>query len=799
MWRYSDFLAVSEDFTPVFSEDVDRSRRDNWKLFIPHEPMRNLLERLTIALERGHGSDRRSIWLAGAYGTGKTFASFVVKHLLEDPLEEAADYFKKHQTLSPLWPRFSALRKNNHYQVVYRSSSGHITSSRRLMIEVQQAIRDRLKAEGYATTLGESIMGQVLKKLADASGVFSWEAAFNKYRGRFRSAASAAEVVERLRHGDAKMGEEVAAVLEEEGFALLDSPTETKAWIREVIDRNNLQGIVFIWDEFTEFFANNVPVTPLQELAQATADMPFYLFLITHRALNQFTRVDDDTRKKLLDRFHNCHLEMTPVTAYELIANVIGTVPGQREEWEAKRDSLWGNVDRLAMHINVLGERVPKAELRALVPMHPFTAYLLATIASLYSSSQRTLFQFLKTDEPGSFQWFITNYPKDDWYWLTPDYLWQYFFEESKIESIDTVTDVLTHYRTHEDGLAIEEKRVLRVMLLLTALWRQTQGVHSLLKPSLSVIKRMFVGTELYHRAEEVAGRLCARGVMLAVPSADDCEYVLPTATLDPTKLREYRQKAETTLTFERTISSDRPDDEFAFRVRDLMPLQGAAKLRHPVQVVSARDLKLRRERLVETVERPHEIGVILVVAQDDEHLMQSETIASGISKDRPDCCILISQVALGAKRWNEWLDWRARSWCYEGMRDLNAKKYPDTKAKTMADEWVSAIRTGRIRAFFRGRQVELSGCDPIAGYLQDIVAEVYPYGPEKLSTIATLYTSSWGQAGAEIGLKVARNAQRPYKDVVEALRSQGVWEDGPLSRHADHPLAKMSTVVESF
>ena len=46
------------------------------------------------ALERAHGGDKRSIWLTGAYGTGKTYASFVIKHLLEDDLEVIEEYFK---------------------------------------------------------------------------------------------------------------------------------------------------------------------------------------------------------------------------------------------------------------------------------------------------------------------------------------------------------------------------------------------------------------------------------------------------------------------------------------------------------------------------------------------------------------------------------------------------------------------------------------------------------------------------------------------------------------------------------
>ena len=55
------------------------------------------------------------------------------------------------------------------------------------------------------------------------------------------------------------------------------------------------------WDEFTEFFTGNVnvPMTPIAELA-CYIDMPFYLFLITHRALNQFTGIDDARRNQLI-------------------------------------------------------------------------------------------------------------------------------------------------------------------------------------------------------------------------------------------------------------------------------------------------------------------------------------------------------------------------------------------------------------------------------------------------------------------------------------------------------------------
>jgi len=798
MWRYSDFLAVSEDFIPVFTEEVDKKYHGNWKSFIPHEQLRILLETLIKALERARGGDMRSIWLTGAYGTGKTYASFVVKHMLEDDLEAVEEYFLKHQILKLLWPRFRALRQGKRHLVIYRSSSGSITSSRRLMIEVQQAIKDQLRVKGYTNAFTAGLMDQLVSRLSDPDGVFNWEATFAKYRGRFMSVASAEEAIERLRNGDLRLGEQVAAVLEEEGLTLGDSPSDVKAWIKEVISSNNLGSIVFIWDEFTEFFANNVPVTPLQELAQATAEMPFYLFLVTHRALEQL-RLDDHTLGKLLDRFHRCRLEMTQVTAYGLIANAINVHADMRDRWEEKLNSLWDKVDVAALQINLLGERVNKNELKHMVPIHPSTAYLLATISSLFSSSQRTLFQFLKTDTIGSFQWFIANHPQDNWYWLTPDYLWQYFFEDVKLENIEAISYLLSHYRSFKDKLNVEEVRVFCAILLLIALQRQTAGSSTLLKPRLSVLKHMFVGTDLYQRVEEVADGLYANGIVHAISVGNDREYSLPTVTIDPAKLNECRQRVKDALAFGKMIKAESWEGGFADELRGLLSLQGAVKLRHPIEVVSAKEFKLQRERILKGANKPYEVGVILVVAQEEEQLTESEKIAAEVSKNCDNYCILVSQIAFGDRRWNEWLDHKAYALYHEEMRDIKTRQYYDDRAKHIATEWLNEVNIGRIRAFFKGQQEELSGCEFIGGYLRNISDSVFPYGPEKLSQTATLYNPrGWGKAGALIGLGIAqKKISEPYKSLVKVLQDKGLWDAKTTA--IDHPVARMQALVDSF
>lgn len=45
---------------------------------------------------------------------------------------------------------------------------------------------------------------------------------------------------------------------EEEQIKMLTlSTSNLKNWLVDVIDKNNLKAIVFIWDEFSDFFDNN--------------------------------------------------------------------------------------------------------------------------------------------------------------------------------------------------------------------------------------------------------------------------------------------------------------------------------------------------------------------------------------------------------------------------------------------------------------------------------------------------------------------------------------------------------------
>lgn len=88
--RYSDILELYEHFQPVY--DITNELKEYWKRFIPNERFYDILQTTLNALDSSQIKDRKPIWMQGTYGTGKTHAMAVIKHLLWDDNEETIDF-----------------------------------------------------------------------------------------------------------------------------------------------------------------------------------------------------------------------------------------------------------------------------------------------------------------------------------------------------------------------------------------------------------------------------------------------------------------------------------------------------------------------------------------------------------------------------------------------------------------------------------------------------------------------------------------------------------------------------------
>ena len=77
--KYSDYIKM-QDFLPVY--DMTDETPEMWRTFIPTKQFCDLLSRSVTAITSSEISKRRSMWVRGTFGTGKSHASSVVRHLL---------------------------------------------------------------------------------------------------------------------------------------------------------------------------------------------------------------------------------------------------------------------------------------------------------------------------------------------------------------------------------------------------------------------------------------------------------------------------------------------------------------------------------------------------------------------------------------------------------------------------------------------------------------------------------------------------------------------------------------------
>lgn len=812
MWIYADYLSVNQDFIAVFSEEIDRQNAQAWKSFIPHADMQNLLVTLVKALERGNAKDIKSLWVHGPYGTGKTYAAFVLKHLLEDDLAQVRSYFAVHGLGADLERRLQALRERGRILTVYRSSTAHIDSNRKLMTELQESVKEAIRANGLTATVTPTLFDNVLQKLSSPDSSFDWQRAFGKYRQEFPAFTSAVEVYQALqasrptgrierqswRDSGARLMETVCRVMEREGFVTLDDPKSVKNWLKEIIEVNHLAGVVFIWDEFTDFFRKNESTSGLQELAHATAEFPFYLLLVMHRSPDVLPGHADEDRRRLLERFHVLHYQMEPVTAYHLMRDAIKIKEESRELWESFRSNMWDRVQPLAKRLTNTNERPDDFE--QLVPLHPYAAFLVSTISRQFSSSQRTLFRFLKESQEGAFITFLSQYPKQEWLWYTADNLWDYFFSDSAGELAERVRDVVSYYGTRCDAIGSEEeKRVFKAVLLFIALNRE-MVVEERVRPTLENLRHLFRSTPLVDKLNDIVRQLTDRELVRALPIGlgGNEEYTIPLVSADPRVIqdlkkgvRDFRSEAQTGGAIGLELKALFPNDA------------SVARRRQVLTIVSAQEFLQRRDRVAPSVQ-PYQIGVVCIIGLQEDELVQAERLAGELAPGGDRVMYVVFQTPFGQSRWDKLVNDRAHALYYDKRQDNQNQRFHEQQAKAKISDWVDQARRGSFRVLFAKQVENVSGVDGYDAIFEQVVEIWFPYRQELLSNLATLYTGSYGAAGARIGLGAAATQTRQHQDLVQKLKQDGFWESDPerlaaaRNAHPDHPLSHMCELVET-
>lgn len=818
---YNEYIKVDPNFIPVFSKNSDRIYPDKWQSFYPHNSFKIILKDVVETLEKSNETKDKSVWMSGAYGTGKTYASFVIKHILEDDIDSIEPYFIQNG-MESLLARVKGVRAKGKTLVVQRSSAAGINSQDKLFNAIVDSVRKSLADAGLTYIGAESLSDRILTILKNPeTSAFNFQGAFNKYRAKFTDYTSVDSIIKDLEElePEEKLGllDTIIEVAALEGFNWSMSSDDIIDWLEDVRKGNKLYSVVFIWDEFTEYFRNNQNnITGLQEIAMASSRISCYFFLITHSSAGQL--IQDKGSKTIIEaRFKLDTIELEEGTAFKLLGQALRHEQDLLSEWQHTAEQLWDGVKKYCVDvIKAKDFSVQDEDFKHLLPMHPYAAYLLKFIAKDISSNQRTIFQFLSGDFSGdeektNFKWFIENYAFEygKWNYLTVDYLWDYFFRASNVDLDATFIQTISHYNNYaplcddptNSAVGERRRRILKGVLLLAALQTKNgaesrTGATSLMRPTLVNVKACFAGTPIETIVEQDLNFFTEKGIIGKIEGVkNEVLFVLTSAAIDNERMKQKLEETRRDITFEKLIDDRNAGINKQFLPNDFL----AARLTiYNVSPVNARQVAERIE-----ITANHIPTFFLFARNEAEQGKVKETIRVIYEKVGSQCIVVdFSALPFTDVLYEKYITSKAKEKYFQSIPNQNSQyELAKKTSNEILNEWTRKLITTSLYVYSSADScVQKTGGANLRKTFKELNAYFFGCGIEEVSQNDKLFAESGFKetvAQMAMGKIPVANNYAYLRTISSNLETTGIWNDPRYwEKHPTHPVSKMKLAI---
>jgi len=499
--KFSEIIGLQDYFQPVFN--LENETGDYWKQFIPNDKFYDILNKTLLSVNSTQEKDKLSIWLVGRYGTGKSHASSVIKHLLWDSFDSIEDYVEERITKVEIREKLKAFRKEKKIIPVVLKGGGNVTDARTLSLEIERAVKKSLKDLGISIQV-KSDFERIIDRINDS--FLNWDAIISENPDLEMYVSSKDEIVKKLENEDIEFLKIVEHILSKKNIHF--SHEKISIWLSEIsnelISNGLSNGLMIFWDEFTTILEKETIseiINEIQSIAELSTKDNVYIYLISHRDYNQFGRNVQDILDKVRGRFHTIQYPMVPITTYQILSSALKRK--KINEWEKLRDKIFEDVS-LNNLINVITQNIDgvnvKKSIKDLYPIHPYTVYLSTFLANNIGSTQRSIFNFLYDNDFGFIK-FLENEVSETTL-LTPDLLWDFYADELDRDKENRFMQVLEKYNTYKNQVEDKNPNYLKVfkgVLLLNSLYRITDYSNpetDKVRPHYDNIKNLFTGTD---------------------------------------------------------------------------------------------------------------------------------------------------------------------------------------------------------------------------------------------------------------------------------------------------------------
>ena len=495
MALYKDYFGIRPDYVPCMTlADINKAP-ETWLGFYPHESFVEILRELFKSVEGGN----KTLWITGAYGTGKSFASLVLQKLFMDDEMRVLKWLDLRSTQIPEPVRKGLLsRRREKTLIVYDVNSDGVDAKNQFLMRLQRGITKALESGGHMIPLQGKLDEFIERIRQDEPYFFAKRDSMQSYLAHLNSGIKTADALEKkLRDANLEAGlvSDAMRVMEARCIYLGFNAEDFLDWVDEALRANGISKLVYIWDEFSAFMERNrSELKTLEQLAEAAQQGRFYFVPVTHTEISSYVSTGSESAKKANNRFTFKQLDLPNETALKLAADAFVVKSEKSAEWIQERDVLWHSVKGVVENYMLINKaNIETADFKGVLPIHPMAAFLLKHLSVAIGSNQRSMFEFLNGEE---FKAFIEIGGLDvsGHQLLTVDHLWRYFIERDELGTKQVVQEARAEFNRREKELQPDEQRVFKAVLLFGLIELLQGTTHPLLNTSEENIKRSFEG-----------------------------------------------------------------------------------------------------------------------------------------------------------------------------------------------------------------------------------------------------------------------------------------------------------------
>lgn len=521
--RYSDIVDLRSGRSTYYIED---EKDGEWSVFIVNEQFNDILWKVIRSTQNNDYDMHKSFWIEGTYGSGKSHAGAVIKHLLCDTVEEIEDWVNNEFKLpqfNTLRSSIFGLRKKKRLLPVTMYGNTNISHPDDISLQLQNKIQTALINAGLTDLNVKTDFDSYVEHINENPKF--WELIIEQSPKLAAWCPTVNKLRAELQGMNSKTLREAQDAVRESGLHVRMKSANLINWFFEVQEKlkseTEFDGLFILWDEFTNLLQMDIGPTVLvtlqeiSERAMAQENDSYFLFITHPSALNSLKA---EERTKTKGRYHFMKYNMEPVSAYKIMSRKFRQV-GSEEEYFNVFTPILSKFDGLLAHYT---QDTPNAvettrDIRNLMPLHPATALLATFYAREAGSASRSVFEFLGDNDTirtflDSEEIFINRHT------ITADYLWDYVVDEfnENVAKFGAVTERFNSYRAQIENAGDVEYRVFKGILLLNAL--NNIANHDDVTPSEENILRLFEGTPFIQFVPEVLNLFDSKGYIQRAP-----------------------------------------------------------------------------------------------------------------------------------------------------------------------------------------------------------------------------------------------------------------------------------------